>query len=222
MNSKSEPFYIKDLVRTSWRSLLASPGLLFGATALYLMFIIRDPMLDWGKTTYTYVGVAAIATTLTILVTCVLSIILLAGLIKIFLMHHDGHKPSLAEIFRHRRIFGKFLFTEVMVALIVMIGLIFFVVPGIILAIKLNFAGYISVDKEIGPGEAMKESWRITQNRKWLIAKMILVIVLINIVASLANLGGLLVSVCLTLMIQISAYRALLNHPDNKVGVVIE
>lgn len=253
MKSKSsQPFSIIDLVRTSWRSLLASPGLLLGASALYLAFITRDPVLGWGYTNVANAGMIALWAVFAVFVTGVLSIILLAGLIRIFLMHHDGDKPSLAELFRNRRLFWKFLFTEVMVALItitvflislivltilgiivgsagfvfsqnalavfVLIGLTLSVIPSILISIKLNFAGYISIDKEMGPSEAIAESWRITRNRKWLIFRMILAIAAINIVASFANLGGLLVSLSLTLMIQIGAYRALLHHPENRSG----
>lgn len=215
-STSRQPFTIVDLVRSSWRTLLAAPGLILGTTALYVAFLIKYPVLSTGALNFFGLGVIASVAVLSVIVTGVLSVILLAGLIKIFLMHHDGHKPTGAELFRHRRLFWNFLFTEVMVALIVMIGLIFFIVPGLILAIKLNFAGYISVDKEVGPSDAIAESWRITRDRKWLVLKLILAIAVINIVASLANVGGLLVSIALTLMIQLSAYRLLEKHADHR------
>jgi len=211
-----------ELVRSSWGSLLASPGLLLGTTALYVAFILRYPGFNFGAMNYHSLGYIALVGFLSIVVTGILSIILLAGLIKIFLMHHDGHKPSGAELFRHRSLFWKFIFTEVMVALIIMIGLVFFIIPGIILAIKLNFAGYISVDKELGPSEAIKESWRITRGKKWLVAKMIITIAVINIIAAFANIGGLLVSLSLTLMMQVHAYRALEKDPGNQKAFAIE
>ena len=221
-STQAQPFKIMELVRSSWRALLASPGLLVGTTALYVAFIIKYPGFNSGLAQYHSLGFIALVAILSLIVTGALSIFLLAGLIKIFLMHHDGLKPSGAELFRHRRLFWKFIFTEVMVALIVMIGFVFFVIPGIIFAIKLNFAGYISIDKELGPSESIKESWRITRGRKWLVLKMILATALINIIAAFANIGGLLVSLSLTLMIQVSAYRALEKDPQNQKAFAIQ
>ena len=46
----------------------------------------------------------------------------------------------------------------------IMAGYIFFIVPGVILQIRLDFADYFVIDKRMNAFEAMGESWRVTEN----------------------------------------------------------
>jgi uncharacterized membrane protein len=51
---------------------------------------------------------------------------------------------------------------NLLVAIVVGIGIVFLVVPGIILACKLAFVPYLVVDRKLDAIEAFKESWRMT------------------------------------------------------------
>jgi uncharacterized membrane protein len=56
---------------------------------------------------------------------------------------------------------------SILVGLIVIVGSIFFIVPGIIFACKLAFTSYLVVDRKMGAIEAIKESWRLTDGHAW-------------------------------------------------------
>ena len=52
---------------------------------------------------------------------------------------------------------------NLLVSAIIAIGLIFLVVPGVILACRLAFVRYLVMDKKLEPVEAVEASWRMTR-----------------------------------------------------------
>jgi uncharacterized membrane protein len=101
-------------------------------------------------------------------------------------------------------VIGKFLF-----AVMVGVGTILLIVPGIILSLMFLYVGYLVVDRRLGPIEALKESYRITTGVKWPLFVFGLVIVLVNIVGMVCLGIGLFVSVPITMMASAYVYRQL-------------
>lgn len=58
--------------------------------------------------------------------------------------------------------------------ILVMLGLLLLIVPGLILFVKFAFVEYLVVDRKMGAIEAMKASWRITDGREWTIFGLML------------------------------------------------
>ena len=54
-----------------------------------------------------------------------------------------------------------------LVGIIVGIGFIFVIVPGIFLFCKLAFVPYLVVDRKMGLGEAFSTSWKMTSGHSW-------------------------------------------------------
>ncbi len=52
---------------------------------------------------------------------------------------------------------------------LVMLGVIALLVPGIIIACRLAFVGYLVMDKKLDPINAVEESWRMTRGHGWTI-----------------------------------------------------
>ncbi len=55
---------------------------------------------------------------------------------------------------------------------LVMLGFIMLVIPGIIIACRLAFVGYLVMDKGLDPITAVEESWRMTRGYGWTIFGM--------------------------------------------------
>src|SRR5687768_6930359 len=89
------------------------------------------------------------------------------GLTRISLKLYDGQKPELADLFSGSGVFFKYLFTTIVYAVIVAVGFILLILPGIYWAIRFAASTYVVVDKELGPLEALRESWRLTQGHVW-------------------------------------------------------
>ena len=50
-----------------------------------------------------------------------------------------------------------------------MLGMVFFIIPGIIISCKLAFVKYLVMDKKMNAMEAIEESWRMTNGHAWTI-----------------------------------------------------
>lgn len=98
---------------------------------------------------------------------------------------------------------GAFVLTSIILA----IGFILLIVPGIFLACKLAFVPYLVVDKKMGVTEAISASWRLTKGHGW----KVFLIGLLGIPIVIAGLICLVVGVIISFM-WISAALASLYH----------
>ena len=138
-----------------------------------------------------------------------LSTLLSMGFVAVMLHAHDAVESADVKSLWHPQAFWKFLVAELLTSTIVVIGFVLLIVPGLIAVMTLIFVPYIVIDKEPNPIEALKESMRITKGSRWEIALLVLMIAGLNILGALAILVGLLVTVPLTTLALVHAYRTL-------------
>ena len=88
-------------------------------------------------------------------------------MISFFLKAHDDiEHVSLYDLWHPEKII-YFIGATIMQGLALIGGLILLIIPGIIFALMFWFAGYLVMDKNLGPVEAIRESARITNGHKW-------------------------------------------------------
>lgn len=139
----------------------------------------------------------------------ILSIIISMGVLKIYLKVVDGQPFKLEDILSTAHLWLKYLIGSLLYGIIIMIGLLLLVVPGIIFAIKYQYLIYLVVDEELGPLEALGKSGRITSGNKFNLFVWGLVMVLVNVVGALAFFVGLFVTIPLTSVASAYIYRKL-------------
>ena len=61
---------------------------------------------------------------------------------------------------------------NVLVSIIIVIGIVLLIVPGIIFACRLAFVPFLVMDQKLEPIEAIKKSWEMTQGYGWTIFAM--------------------------------------------------
>ncbi len=105
--------------------------------------------------------------------------------------------------------FWKYVGASMLVGIIVVVGLILLIVPGILWGLRYMFVPYLVMERKLKPFEALKESARITDGHKWQLLKMIGLIVLVNILGFLCLVVGLLVSGSVSSLAIAHAYRTL-------------
>lgn len=89
---------------------------------------------------------------------------------------------DMLEVFRN---YFNALLANLLVMILIGIGIVFLIVPGIILACRLAFVPYLVVDRKLDAIEAVKESWRMTKGHA-------LEIFLIGLLAVPISIAGLL------------------------------
>lgn len=140
------------------------------------------------------------------------------GFIRIALKFCDGEKAEFGDLFSCFHLLLKYAIGLILYVIVVTIGLILLIIPGIILAIKFSFFSYFIVDQEQGPIEALKNSSAITKGAKLDLFLFFLLLGLINLAGVLALGIGLFATVPTTMVAVAFVYRRLLAATSGVEG----
>lgn len=139
-----------------------------------------------------------------------LSLVVSLGTKRITLDLVDEKPSRLADLFSQTNLFWKFLWASIIYGIIVVIGFILLIIPGIYLSLKYGFFGYILVDRpELSAGDVLKESARLTDGIKWNLFWFSVALIGINILGLMALGIGLLYTIPVSIMAYTALYRAL-------------
>jgi uncharacterized membrane protein len=131
------------------------------------------------------------------------------GATAFYLAAHDNPKTVDLSSLWHPRPFWKFLGASILLAIAVIVGFLLLIVPGIIFGLMFMFTTFIVIERELGPIDAMNESNRMTRGHKWQLFGFVLLLLLVNLLGLLALVVGLLVSIPVTTLAFVHAYRIL-------------
>jgi uncharacterized membrane protein len=143
----------------------------------------------------------------------VINMVIGIGVTKIALEFVDGKKPKFSDLWYYKPILNYFI-ASLIQGVIVTIGFILLIIPGIILSIRLYYTYYLIIDKNLGFVEAIKKSWAITRGNTWNLFFFGILIGLINILGALCLIVGLFVTVPLSLIALTFIYRKLLLQSE--------
>lgn len=99
------------------------------------------------------------------IISLIINTIFFIGFTRIALSFLDGKTPHYSYLWDNLNSkIWKVIISSLLFLLIIAGGLVLLIVPGIIFLLRLNFYMYFIVDRDMGPIEALKASWRVTQN----------------------------------------------------------
>ena len=110
------------------------------------------------------------------------------GMSRTMVLLYRGHRPQIETYFDGFKHYLPTLIAFLLVSVIVLVGCVLLIIPGIIAAIGLSQTFYVLQDRpELGAEGALRESWRLTwtNGRMWKVFFM-------NILIFFVTLGGLL------------------------------
>jgi uncharacterized membrane protein len=142
-----------------------------------------------------------------------LGTLLSMGATAFYLAAHDNPATADLSLLWHPRPFWKYLGASILLALAVAIGFVLLIVPGIILGLMFMFTTFVVIERELGPIDAMSESHRLTRGHKSRLFGFVLLLLLINVLGVLALVVGLLVSIPVSTLAFVHAYRVLGGKP---------
>jgi len=126
---------------------------------------------------------------------------------------YDRGFASPSEFKRIGNRYIPYFFGTLLYSLLVGIGMVFFVVPGVYVGVACQFAPYLIIDRRLGPVEALRESASLTKGSRWGLLLFGLVVIGLNILGSLLFGLGLLVTVPVTFSAHVWAYRRFVPAP---------
>lgn len=124
-----------------------------------------------------------------VVVYIILSVIISAGWIGIHIAIAQEKPVQISDLFKQVAISSKYFLAQMVVGLMVLVGLLLMIVPGIYWSLKYTFVPYLVIDKKAGVGEALRISGQMTEGIKW----KLLVFLMITM---LFNLGGVMLFFC--------------------------
>jgi uncharacterized membrane protein len=152
------------------------------------------------------------------LVSLAASTLLYCGILHLFLTAYEDVASATYKDLWYPKPFLNYLGVSILLMLIVGVGLILLVVPGIILGLMLFAAGYLVVDRGMKPIPALKESLKITKGNRWKLFLLGLTIVGLTILGMLPFFLGLLVVAPISALAGVHAYRTLAHHAGEMVA----
>lgn len=126
-----------------------------------------------------------------------------------------------AEFKNARHTYLYYLGVNIVYSLIVTIGCLFCVLPGIFLAVRLMFAPMIAINHpELTFSEAFTRSWQMTKGHFWKLIGMYLIVILLNMLGIICCCVGYLLTIVITYMMYGYAYKLL--YPVEEVSIPLE
>lgn len=201
-------FSIKAAFSYGWETFKKRPGFFIGVTVIILIvswlsgFLIE--MLG-GKGNIVG-GLVNLA------ITTLLDLGVVATMLKVF----DSVETVSFNDLWHPKGYLPYLGATVLTAIIVVVGLILLIVPGIIAAMMLIFVKFVVVDRGMGPVDALKESARITKGHRMTLFLFVLAIAVLNIIGAILLFVPLLVTIPVSTLAMVYAYRTI-GHKASEV-----
>ncbi len=131
------------------------------------------------------------------------------GTLTIYLAIAGGSTVGYPELFVHRKKIIPYVIGSLLYGCAVLVGLLLFVVPGVILSVRLQFWTYVLVDKGVGPVAALKESWRITKRSTVNTLLFNILVFLVSLLGILIFIVGIFVTIPLVALASVWVYRTL-------------
>jgi uncharacterized membrane protein len=131
------------------------------------------------------------------------------GATAFYLAAHDNPETADLSSLWHPQPFWKYLGMSILLTLAIAIGLVLLIVPGIIFALMFMFAPLLVIERQLGPIDALNESNRITRGHKWQLLGLSALLFLINLLGLIALVVGILVSIPVSMLAFVHAYRVL-------------
>lgn len=125
-----------------------------------------------------------------------------------------GQNFELEDLLEIRRFFVPLILSGLIVGFVTTLGTMACIIPGIILSIGLIFTSLVVIDTGLGPVEAVKACWKLTDGHKVDIFLFGIVACFINLAGVLMCGLGLLATVPITLGASVYFYNAI-AHPHN-------
>ena len=204
------------MIRFGWETFKKRPWFLIGAfLAINVGYGIASGAVNGMLVAL--IGKSGGAAILETLVRFIFQTLLGIGMIQFFLKAHDDVSTATLWDLWNPKPFWRYAGTTIVSLLIILIGLVLLIVPGIIAMIALMFTSYLVVDRSLQPIEAIKESARITKGNRMELFLFVLAIIGISILGILCFVVGILVAVPVAALAAAHAYRTL----EHKAGEVV-
>jgi hypothetical protein len=135
------------------------------------------------------------------------------GLLQICRALSDGKVPVFADTFAHLPLGPKFLAAQILYLLIVVIGLLLLVVPGVYLGVRYALFGFCFTDGETDLLRCFQQSALLSKGATIALLRILAALLVLNALGASLLALGLFITVPLSVLIMTDVYRQLATPP---------
>lgn len=213
-----QTFSISEVLKTSWKYLKEQIWVLVG---LFIGFMILSflisAILPQPDPTLGLSGGVFVKMIITMLVSIFISCIYMLGYTKNLFQTIDGMEPQFSAYGQQAKKILTCFVANLIVGIIILIGTCLLIIPGIYLALRLQFYICFIVEEDAGIIDSLKRSWAITEGHAMPLFILALAQIGIMIIGMILLFVGYFVAVPLMLMTYCYVFRQL-----NSAVVVVD
>ncbi len=193
-------FSKKEAFRFGWTSFKAKPWIFIGAGAILMVLsVIINKLTGNGHDAMS--GLIGLIGT-------IVQWWLYLGFMRMALTTYAGGTPSINQLFGESwKTLLQYAIVAIVSGILVAVGLILLIVPGIIVAMMVSLAPLLVVERGMQAILALKESRRVTEGHRMNMFLFMLALIVLNIVGALALFVGLLVTVPVSVLAFVYVYK---------------
>ena len=206
-------FSIKTLFKDSWKDYKSNWKLfiIIGIIFLVVGFVghietLLNPITEFHF--LPHIGVIRVIQ----IIGSLFQIFLSLGFIRLLLNIIDKKEYKIKQLFssvRSLRHFVYFAMAVFIYAVLTSIGMLLFIIPGLILLVVFIFVQYLIAEEKAEFFESFKKSYNMTQGNRWKIFLLMIVIIFFNIFGTMAFFIGLAITIPMSYIIYARLYRTL-------------
>lgn len=195
-------------IRFGWEQLKKNAPMLILAIVLYLLAIFIPLGLSLWASANDIQALFVILYIVYILIALIGSI----GLTMMYIKLGRGEEIELSDLYAHWGRVLPYIGTTILYGIIVVVGLILFIIPGVIWAIKYQYAAYLSLDQKLSPVAALNKSGEMTHGLKWDLLGFYVVASLVAYIGIIALGIGIFISGMVAAIAMAFVYNQLLGQ----------
>lgn len=191
---------VKESLTFGWEAFKKDPWFFVGVTAALTIFsMIVNALTSGGY------GLGAL---LGLLISFLASTVITIAYARLALSTATGPHVGWEGLWAPEH-FLNMLGATILQSIIVLVGFVLLIIPGIIASLLLSMTQLSVVDKKLNPIGALKESYRLTRPHLWPLFVFMLALIVLNLIGLIALVIGLLVTLPVSLIAVAHVYRKL-------------
>lgn len=203
-------FTISEVLKTSWKATKSQIWILVGLVVAYT--IIQGILTSIGEPIYNpNTQQLNITTTSCIIwvISFIVSLLFELGYIKNCFQALDDYEPQFSAYGIQAKKIVTYFIAYIIFCIVIIIGVILFIVPGVYLALRLQFFAAAIVEENAGIIESFQKSWEITKGSSLKLFLTALASLLIILIGFILLFIGVFVALPLCVVIYCYLYRKL-------------
>ena len=197
---------ISEILKTSWQSLKSQLWILVGLLIGYMIISFTLSAFA-GPTSPTSFSIGRII--VVYLLSMIIGLIFSLGYLKNLFQTLDGIEPQFSAYGQQARKILTYFVASILVSIVVSIGFMLLIIPGVYLALRLQFFAAFIVEEDAGIIDSIQRSWKITEGQVLPLFVLLLTMIGLIILGAILLLVGVFVTAPLVYMMYCTSFRKL-------------